>query len=262
MNPTIETIMNRTSLRKYEEKPIDPQHRDLILQSAWRAPTAGNMMLYSVIEVTDQAIKDTLSETCDHQPFIKKAPMVHIFLADVTRWYDYYEACGVAEWQAEQGKDYEGPDEADFLLAVNDAIIAAQNTVIAAESLGIGSCYIGDIMEQYETHREMFNLPERAFPVCMLCYGYYPGGKRHTPMWRLDDKYAFHQNQYHRVPPDELSGMFERSRFNFPADNRYGAGNFGQFHYAMKMGSPFKQEMTRSIRAAMKHWRGTQRHGT
>ena len=256
MNPTIETIMSRASLRKYEEKPIDPSHQELILKSAWRAPTAGNMMLYSVIEVTDQAIKDTLSETCDHQPFIARAPMVLVFLADVTRWYDYYEACGVPDWQAKQGKVYEGPDEGDFMLAVNDAVIAAQNTVIAAESLGIGSCYIGDIMEQYETHRELFNLPEQAFPVCMLCYGYYPGGKKRKPMWRLDDKYMLHENRYERVPPGELKQMFDASRFSFPVDNRYGAGNFGQFHYAMKMGSPFKQEMTRSIREAMKHWRG------
>jgi len=256
VNETIETIMSRASLRKYEEKPIDPRHREWILKSAWRAPTAGNMMLYSVIEVTDQSIKDTLSETCDHQPFIAKAPMVLIFLADVTRWYDYYEACGVPVWQAAQGKDYEGPDEADFLLAVNDAVIVAQNTVVAAESLGIGSCYIGDIMEQYETHRELLNLPEQAFPVCMLCYGYYPGGKKRKPKWRLDEKYILHENQYRRVPRDGLKHMFKASGFRFPEENRYGAENLGQYHYAMKMGSPFKQEMTRSIRAAMKHWRG------
>ena len=256
MNPTIEAIMGRASLRKYEDRPIEADHREWILKSAWRAPTAGNMMLYSVIEVTDQGIKDTLAETCDHQPFIAKAPMVLIFLADVTRWYDYYDACGVAKWQAAQGKEYEGPDEADFLLAVNDALIAAQNTVVAAESMGIGSCYIGDIMERYETHRELFNLPEQAFPACMLCYGYYPGGKKRSPMWRLDEKYILHENQYNRLPYEKLNEMFEKSRFSFPGDNRYGAENFGQFHYAMKMGSPFKMEMTRSIREAMKYWRG------
>lgn len=256
MNPTIETIMGRRSLRKYEDKPIEPGHREWILKSAWRAPTAGNMMLYSVIEVTEQSIKDTLAQTCDHQPFIAKAPMVLVFLADVTRWYDYYTACGVPAWQKAQRKAYEGPDEADFLLACNDAIIAAQNTVIAAESLGIGSCYIGDIMEQYETHRALFDLPDWAFPVCMLCYGYYPGGKRHKPMWRLDEKYILHENRYNRVSAEGLQEMFTASGFSFPEENRYNAENLGQFHYAMKMGSPFKQEMTRSIRAAMKHWRG------
>lgn len=256
MNPVIDTIMARASLRKYEDKPIEPAHRDAILQSAWRAPTAGNMMLYSVIEVTDQAIKDTLADTCDHQPFIAKAPMVLVFLADVTRWYDYYDACGVGEWREAQGKSYEGPDEADFLLACNDAIIAAQNTVVAAESLGIGSCYIGDIMERYETHRELFHLPDWAFPVCMLCYGYYPGGKKRTPMWRIDEKYVLHENQYHRVSPEGLTDMFGASGFKYPGENRYGAHNFGQYHYAMKMGSDFKMEMTRSIREALKHWRG------
>lgn len=256
MNEVLKTILERASLRKYADRPIDPAHRELILKSAWRAPTAGNMMLYSVIEVTDQRIKDTLAETCDHQPFIAKAPMVLVFLADVTRWYDYYEACGVMEWQRSQGKPYEGPDEADFLLACNDAIIAAQNTVIAAESLGIGSCYIGDIMERYETHRELFHLPEYTFPVCMLCYGYYPGGRKPETRWRLDERYILHENRYQRVSPQGLREMLEKSGFKYPEDNRYGAQNFGQYHYSMKMGAPFKREMARSIRAAMKHWRG------
>ena len=52
------------------------------------------------------------------------------------------------------------PEEGDLFLASSDALIAAQNAVIAAESFGIGSCYIGDITEQYEVHKEMLNLPQ------------------------------------------------------------------------------------------------------
>ena len=65
------------------------------------------------------------------------------------------------------------PQEADLLLANCDALIAAQNSVIAAESLGIGSCYIGDIVENIEVHKEMFNLPEYVFPTIMVCYGHH-----------------------------------------------------------------------------------------
>ena len=81
----------------------------------------------------------------------------------------------------DQGMDFTGPDEADLLLASSDALIAAQNTVISAEALGIGSCYIGDIMENYEIHKELFNLPPYVFPISMLCYGYYPEGERPKP---------------------------------------------------------------------------------
>ena len=129
-----------------------------------RAATAGNMMLYSMIEVSDQDLKDRLAVSCDNQPFIAKAPLVVLFVADYQRMFDYYLAFGADEWAEKQGREFRRPQEGDLMLAVNDALIAAQSMVTAAESLGIGSCYIGDIMERYEEHREMFNLPEYTFP--------------------------------------------------------------------------------------------------
>ena len=57
------------------------------------------------------------------------------------------------------------------MLACCDALIAAQTTVLAAESLGIGSCYIGDIMENYEIHRDLLQLPKYVFPIALLCLG-------------------------------------------------------------------------------------------
>ena len=69
----------------------------MILKATFRAPTAGNMMLYSIIDISDQALKEKLAETCDHQPFIAKAPLVLLFLADYQRWYDYYIYSGTTE---------------------------------------------------------------------------------------------------------------------------------------------------------------------
>ena len=59
-----------------------------------------------------------------------------------------------------------------LFLACCDALIAAQTAVIAAESLGIGTCYIGDIMENYEEHEELFGLPKYVFPIRLICFGY------------------------------------------------------------------------------------------
>ena len=74
------------------------------------------------------------------------------------------------------------PQEGDLFLACNDALIAAQTAVVAAESLGIGSCYIGDIMENYEAHRDLFGLPQYVFPICLLCFGYPTQGQMQRPM--------------------------------------------------------------------------------
>ena len=68
------------------------------------------MMLYSIIEVNDQAAKDTLARTCDHQPFIARAPLVLLFLADYQRWFDYYLLSGVEELcQRQRRTDAEAP---------------------------------------------------------------------------------------------------------------------------------------------------------
>ena len=97
MNPVIDLLLNRKSTRAYAETPITPQIKAAILQATLHAPTAGNMMLYSILDITDQAIKDRLAQTCDDQPFIAKAPLVWLFLADYQRWYDCFLASGVEQ---------------------------------------------------------------------------------------------------------------------------------------------------------------------
>lgn len=79
MNETLRVLMERKSVRVFEKRPIGPEEKQAILNAAMRAPTAGNSMLYSILDVTDQALKDKLAITCDHQPFIAAAPMVLVF---------------------------------------------------------------------------------------------------------------------------------------------------------------------------------------
>ncbi len=90
MNETLQTLLHRKSIREYDSRPIEPEVKRDILAATLRAPTAGNMMLYSIIDITDQAIKDALAESCDHQPFIATAPMLWLFVADYQRWWDYF----------------------------------------------------------------------------------------------------------------------------------------------------------------------------
>ena len=89
------------------------------------------MALYTILDITDQEIKDKLAVSCDNQPFIATAPMVLIFCADYRRWYDVF--CDCVE-------EVRKPAMGDLFLAEADAIIAAQNAVVAAQSLGLGRC--------------------------------------------------------------------------------------------------------------------------
>ena len=162
MNEILQQLARRKSVRAYEEVPVTAEEKRLILEAACQAPTAGNQQLYTIIDVTSQPLKDALAVSCDDQPFIAKAPMVLVFCADCKKWYDAYRDAGLSP---------RAPGAGDLMLAVTDAAIAAQNAVTAAESLGIGSCYIGDIMERCQEQRRLLSLPDYVFPAVMLVFG-------------------------------------------------------------------------------------------
>lgn len=254
MNPVIDVLMKRRSVRGYEEKEISAEVRAEILKTTLRAPTAGNMLLYSIVEVTNQKLKDRLAITCDNQPFIARAPMVWLFVADYQRWFDYFLASGVAEACHQKQVSMRKPEEGDLFLACCDALIAAQNAVIAAESFGIGSCYIGDIMEQYEIHKELFNLPQYTFPICMLVFGYPTQEQMKRPYTRrFEEKFILFQNQYHRLSDEELKEMFAE-RESQMSKGQGKEDNFGQAMYFRKFDSEFSVEMSRSVRLILKEW--------
>ena len=117
---TIQELFDRKSVRVFTDQEILPEEKELILKAAAAAPTAGNQQLYTILDITDQAVKDTLAETCDHQPFIAQVPLVLIFCADCQKWQDAFAAGGCQP---------RGPAVGDLLLAFCDANIAAQNAV-------------------------------------------------------------------------------------------------------------------------------------
>lgn len=235
MNEVLNQIKNRKSVRIFEDRPIGETTKKEILNAAFEAPTAGAMMLYSILDITDQTLKDRLAVLCDNQPFIAKAPLVLIFLADYQRWYDAY--C-YADCDPRQ------PGEGDILLACADALIAAQNTVVAAESLGVGSCYIGDIIENYEAVREVLELPDYVLPAAMLVYGYpTESQKNRKKPARFDEQYLVFANTYRRLSQEEHEDMQGISNESIQANCQ------------RKYMSDFSLEMNRSAAEYLKNFR-------
>ena len=232
-NAITESLRNRKSVRAFEDRQIPENIKQEILRCAAQAPTAGNQQLYTILDITDQALKEKLAVTCDSQPFIAKAPLVLIFCADAGKWHDAY---------IEAGCGPRAPGAGDLMLAVCDAAIAAQNAVTAAESFGIGSCYIGDIMEQCETHRELLELPAYVFPALMLVFGYPTQQQmsREKPE-RFDMKHIVHENTYRRMDGPELREMLSQ---------RAGSRGYDEWVKAFcerKYNSDFSREMGRSV---------------
>lgn len=252
MNSTIKVIQNRRSIRSYQNQDISEEEKNTIINTAMRSPTAGNMMLYSIIEIADPKIKDELVKSCDNQPFIARSPFVLLFLADYQRWMDYFDFCKVDTLIDNNTINPRTPQEGDLMLACCDALIAAQTAVIAAESLGIGSCYIGDIMENYEFHKELFELPRYTFPITMICFGY-PTEKslKREFTTRLKREYIHFDNKYKKLSKVELGDMYQdRELKKYVGDVQ----NFGQHMYLKKYTADFTIEMTRSVKKMIKEW--------
>ena len=233
MNNTIKELYERKSVRSFLDKEIEAEKVDLILQSAAMAPTAGNQQLYTIIKVTDQALKERLAVLCDNQPFVAEGKLILLFLADCQKWYDAYLAVG-----CEPRK----PSVGDLLLAVDDALIAAQNAVVAAESMGIGSCYIGDIMENCEDLRELLGLTEYVFPAALLVFGYpTEQQKNREKPQRANMKHIVHENAYRHMDAAELKEML---------GDRTGQKGYEEWLKAFckrKYNSDFSREMGRSV---------------
>ena len=233
MNDVIKQLYERKSVRVFTEQEIGLQEKNAILMAAAQAPTAGNQQLYTILDITDQTIKNRLVETCDHQPMIAQAKMVLIFCADCKKWYDAYLSVGCTPRK---------PGVGDLLLATGDAMIAAQNAVTAAESLGIGSCYIGDIMENYEQQRELLNLPNYVMPVGMLIFGYPTQQQVDRPKpERVEMKFIVHENGYAPMDDAQLEEMWT------PRAGEKGYNAWMQAFCNRKYNSDFSREMTRSV---------------
>ena len=247
MNKIIDLINNRSSVRKFNGVSIDNSKMDIIINSALRAPTAGNMMMYSIIKIKNKETLKKLSISCDNQPFIKDADTALIFIADLSKWHRYFLENGVKEFAKKNGRVYETPTVADLMLGVNDALIAAQNSVIAAESLNIGSCYIGDIIEKIEYHRQLLNLPKYSFPATMIVFGNYDNYPNIRP--RFKKEYVVFEEQYGSI---NTKDMFKEKDENFKSNEKF--DNYAQAFYNRKIGSDFFEEMNRSIKVILKEW--------
>lgn len=239
-NEVVKNFFERKSVRIFEDRPISPEDRLTILQAACQAPTAGNQQLYTILEITEPALKKRLSVTCDNQPFIADAPLVLLFCADCQKWYDAYRYAGCTPRH---------PSAGDLMLAVEDSSLAAQNAVTAAWSLGIGSCYIGDIMEHCELHRELFQLPPYVFPAVMLVLGYPTARQRErTKPARCPLDSIVMENTYRKMDRDALYQMFS---------HKSGQQSYEDWMTAFcnrKYNSDFSREMGRSVREYLKEF--------
>jgi nitroreductase len=162
-NETLRLLNERASLRNFSDQVIEQDKLDLLLQTACNAPSGGNNQPVSIITIREPATRAKLGELCG-QPFIGKAPLNLLFCLDLHR-NSVIAEYGEAPYTA-------GHAFRHFWISFQDTLIAAQNVCTAADALGLGSCYIGTVIEIMEECVDMFNLPPLVIPVELVVIGY------------------------------------------------------------------------------------------
>lgn len=189
MNEVIETILNHRSVRSFEEKPLTEEQIQTIVASAQAASTSNYIQAYSIIGVTDLEKKKKLAELSGDQSYVADNGHFFVFCADLYR----YTIIGKME-NKEVEKTLESKER--FMIALIDTALAAQNAALAAESMGLGICYIGGIRGHLKEVSELLELPEKVLPLFGLAVGYPKTINDKKP--RLPMEHIYHENTYEK----------------------------------------------------------------
>lgn len=197
-NETMRLLFERSSCRNFLKKKIPTDVLQLVLEAGIHAPTAGNLQPYSVMKIENSETRQKLAEMCG-QSFIGKAPVLLLFCIDLHR-NERWAALEVAPYTAASSFRH-------FWVSFQDAVICAQSICTAADSMGLGSVYIGTVIDMPKDIQAMLKLPEGVFPVVLLCLGY--PASRPAPRRKLGVDAVVHSERYHEMEDRELLDAYD-----------------------------------------------------
>lgn len=192
------SFAERRSIRRYSDREVSRELLDSILEAAMRAPTCGNMQLYSVIVTRSEEGKRALAPAHFNQPMVTEAPVVLTVCADFNRFTRWCELS-----DADPGYD----NFLSFMNAVADATIFAQQIVAVAESQGLGTCYLGTVTYNADIISKALNLPDLCVPVACITLGWPDGEGMETE--RLPLKAVVHEEKYRDDSDAEVIELFK-----------------------------------------------------
>jgi FMN reductase [NAD(P)H] len=196
-NHTIKLLVERASCRNFKDKKIPEDVMNYILNAGVHAPTGGNLQPYSIIMIKSSETRKKLAEMCG-QDFIARAPVNLVFCIDWHR-LERWAALELAPFTARNSFRH-------FWISFQDTIISAQNICTAADAMGLGSVYIGTIMDLMSEIRDICALPQGVLPVVLLCLGY----PKPALMVRrkLGREVVVHNEQYQELDDTDLMAAF------------------------------------------------------
>lgn len=181
-------FLNHRSVRRFSEDLVDHEIQRYLVAAAQSASTSSNLQTWSVISVSDPIKKQALAVAAGNQKQVAAAPFLCVFLADLHR---------LKTFASKHGINPDGLDTIEmFLVASIDASLAAERLVCAAESLGLGICYIGGMRNQPDEVQRILKLPPLTFGVFGLCVGFPAEGSEGSIKPRLGQDQVWFENEY------------------------------------------------------------------
>lgn len=194
----LQQIHHHRSIRKYKPDPVSEEILLEILEAGIRTSSSGNMQSYSIIVTRDQEIRHKLYKAHMEQNMVLDAPVFLTFCADFHR---------MRRWLALR----QAPDNFDnyfsFMVAAIDAILASQTTALAAESRGLGICYLGSTFANADQIGEILELPENVVPVVGFSLGY--PAEDPSLRDRLPITGIMHNEVYHPYPDQQILDIYQ-----------------------------------------------------
>lgn len=187
MNEIISSILNHRSIRHFKDEPLTDEQIKTIVTCAQAASTSSFIQAYSIIGIKDKEKKRKLAEIAGNQEYVANNGHLFVFCADLNR----HDFIGEME-QKDVRPSIESTEK--FMVSLIDASLAAQNAAIAAESMGLGICYIGGIRNNLEEVKALLKTPERVIPLFGMTIGYPEKINDQKP--RLPLEHIYHEEEY------------------------------------------------------------------
>ncbi|MDQ8733605.1 oxygen-insensitive NADPH nitroreductase [Paenibacillus sp. LHD-38] len=219
MNDVIKMVLNHRSIRSYLDKPLTEEQIKIIVQSAQAAATSSYVQAYSIIGIKNQLQKDKLAELAGNQAYVAKNGHFFVFCLDLHR----LEIAAEIEGAKPETIELTLNSTEMFMIGLIDTALAAQNAAIAAESMGLGICYIGGLRNQLKAVTELLQLPKRVIPLFGLSVGYPANLSDQKP--RLPLLSVYHDDGYNQDKEQlmEYLHTYDQEISNYYSERTQGA---------------------------------------
>jgi len=213
-NQVVELLMSHRSVRKLKTDPVCDEIKKTIIRCGQMAPTSSHFQAYSIIDIKDPEKRKALAASAGGQQWLIDAPIALLFCGDLHRNQKYL---------TNEDKEILHNTES-YTVAVVDAALAAQKTLIAAQSFGLGGVVVGGVRNDMDLMKRLFNLPEMVMPLFVLTLGYYDVEPLQRP--RLPYEIVVKEDAYNEDNNDALMAEYDKEVSDFFVKNSGGAQDF------------------------------------